>query len=87
MIPHSKLRRDRKTNFFGILDKEVSFDYLLGIFVCVFKRKKWEKNLHVIDNKLIKDKRTFSNFENTCFFIKVFCEAFSNSNAYICANL
>ena len=85
MIPHSKLRRDRKTNFFGILDKEVSFDYLLGIFVCVFKRKKWEKNLHVIDNKLIKDKRTWSNFENTCFFIKVFCEAFSNSNAYICA--
>ena len=84
MIPHSKLKRDRKTNFFGILDKEVSFDYLLGIFVCVFKRKKWEKNLHVIDKKLIKDKRTWSNFENTCFFIKVFCEAFSKSKAYIC---
>ena len=44
MIPHSKLKKDRKTNFFGLIDKEVSFDYLLGIFVCVFRRKKWKKN-------------------------------------------
>ena len=85
MIPHSKLKKDRKTNFFGLIDKEVSFDYLLGIFVCVFRRKKWEKNLHVIDRKKIKDKRTWSNFENTVFFIKVFTEAFSRSKAYICA--
>ena len=85
MIPHSKLKKDKKTNFFGIIEKEVSFDYLLGIFVCVFRRDMWEKNLHVIDKKKIKDKRTWSNFENTCFFIKVFCEAFSNSKAFICS--
>ena len=85
MTAHSKLKKDRKTNFFAIIDKEVSFDYLLGIFVCVFRRSKWVQNLHVIDKKKIKDKRTWSNFENTVFFIKVFTEAFSKSKAYICA--
>ena len=45
----------------------------------------WKENLHVIDKKLIKDPRLWSCFENTCFFIKVFCEAFSNSKAYFCA--
>ena len=58
---------------------------MLGVFVCVFRRKKWEKNLHVIDKNLIKDIKSWSNFENTCFFIKVFCEAFSNSRAFFCA--
>ena len=85
MEPHSKIKRDIKTNFFGIIDKKISFDYLLGIFVCVFRRDLWEKNLDIIDNKKIKDKKTWSNFENTCFFIKVFCEAFSKSKAYICS--
>ena len=85
MEPHSKIKRDIKTNFFGLIDKKISFDYLLGIFVCVFRRDLWEKNLDIIDNKKIKDKKTWSNFENTCFFIKVFCEAFSKSKAYICS--
>ena len=33
----------------------------------------------------MKDKRVWSNFDNTAFFIKVFCEAFSNSKAYLCS--
>ena len=33
----------------------------------------------------MKDVKPWSNFENTCFFIKIFCEAFSNSKAYLCA--
>ena len=40
---------------------------------------------YVIDKKLIKDKKPWSNFENTCFFIKIFCAAFKNSKAYFCA--
>ena len=68
MKPHSPLNKDRKLMFFDLIDKEISFDFLLGIYVCVFRKKKWDKNLHVIDKKLIKDKRTWANFENTCFF-------------------
>ena len=35
--------------------------------------------------KKIKEKGVFSNFDNTAFFIKVFCEAFGNSKAYFCS--
>ena len=49
----------------------------------MFDRRSWNKNLHVVNYKLIKDIKTWSNFENTCFFIKVFCSAFSNSKAYL----
>ena len=85
MCKHSEVKKDKKLNFFDLIDHKISFDFMLGIFVCVFRKKKWQENLHVIDRKLIKDTRTWSNFENTCFFIKIFCAAFSNSKAFLCA--
>jgi glycosyltransferase involved in cell wall biosynthesis len=85
MKSHSPLKKSKKLKFFDLIDKRISFDFMLGVFVCVFRRKKWEKNLHVIDKKLVKDPRSWSNFDNTCFFIKVFCEAFRNSKAFFCA--
>ena len=85
MVKHSLYKKDKKLNFFDLIDKELSFDFLLGIFVCVFNRDKWNKNLNVIDKRLIKDPRVWSNFENTCFFIKIFCAAFSKSKAYFCS--
>ena len=42
----------------------------------------WEKNIGVVNQELIQDKRAWSNFENTCFHIKIFCEAFVNSKSY-----
>lgn len=85
MQTHSPQKKNRRLNFFDLIDPKISFDFLLGVFVCVFRAKKWRENLHVIDKKLIKDRRTWSNFENTCFFIKVFCAAFAKSQAYLCA--
>ncbi|MDB9760436.1 glycosyltransferase family 2 protein [Pelagibacteraceae bacterium] len=85
MIAHSKAKTSKKLNFFDLIDNKISFDHMLGIFVCCFRRSMWNKNLNVIDKKLIKDPRTWSNFENTCFFIKVFCSAFKESKAYFCA--
>ncbi|OUV61475.1 MAG: hypothetical protein CBC88_00395 [Candidatus Pelagibacter sp. TMED128] len=81
----SRLKNDEKLKFFDLIKHRIAFDYLLGIYVCVFKRKGWSENLHVIDYEKIKDKNSWSNFENTCFHIKIFCEAFNNSNAYFCA--
>lgn len=78
----SNKKNDEKCNFFDLITHRVAFDYLLGVFVCVFKRDGWNKNLEVIDNNLIKDKGSWSNFENTCFHIKIFCEAFKNSKVY-----
>jgi glycosyltransferase involved in cell wall biosynthesis len=85
MQRHSLVKNDIRLNFFDLIDHKLSFDFLLGIFVCVFRKKKWDQNLNVIDKKLIKDPNSWSNFENTCFFIKVFCSAYNKSKAYFCA--
>ena len=58
--------------FFDLIKHRIAFDYLLGVFVCVFKKDGWKDNLHIIDQDMIKDKRSWSNFENTCFHIKSF---------------
>ena len=68
-----------------MVNHKICFDFLIGFYVNAFRRDLWNKNLHVIDNKQIKKPGTWSTFENTCFFIKVFCSAFKNSKSYICA--
>ncbi len=78
----SSLNEDKKLMFFDLIKHKIAFDYLLGVFVCVFRREGWKNNLHVIDYEKIKDKESWSNFENTCFHIKIFCEAFKNSTSY-----
>jgi len=78
----SSLKADQKLMFFDLIKHKIAFDYLLAVFVCVFKREGWKNNLHIIDYELIKDKNSWSNFENTCFHIKIFCEAFKNSKSY-----
>ena len=85
MNTHSPLKKNRVLKFFELIDHRICFDFLLGLYVNVFRRKLWNENLHVINKKLMKDPRTWSNFDNTCFFIKVFCEAFGNSKAFFCA--
>ena len=81
----SKLKMDQKLMFFDLIKHKIAFDYLLGVFVCVFKRDGWEKNLNIINYEKIKDKNAWSNFENTCFHIKIFCEAFKDSKSYFCS--
>jgi len=85
MATLSPLKKDEKLMFFDLIKHRIAFDYLLGVFVCVFRRKGWTNNLHIIDYEMIKDKNAWSNFENTCFHIKIFCEAFKNSKSYFCA--
>ena len=81
----SNNNNSKKCMFFDLIKHEIAFDYLLGVFVCVFRRDGWIKNVNIIDHNLIKDKRSWSNFENTCFHIKIFCEAFKNSKSYFLA--
>ena len=81
----STYKYDKKLMFFDLIKHKIAFDYLLGVFVCVFRRNGWKNNLHVIDYEKIRDKNSWSNFENTCFHIKIFCEAFKNSPSYFSA--
>ena len=85
MKTHSPVKRNRRTSFFKLIDHRICFDYLLGFYVNAFRRDLWNKNLNVINKKLMKAPGTWSTFDNTCFFIKIFCSAFKNSQAFVCA--
>jgi len=82
MNKFSKKEESKKVNFLDLIHPEISYDFLLGIFLSVFNRQKWKDNLKIIDQKLIKDTRTYSTFENTCPHVKIFASAFSNSKAF-----
>lgn len=82
MIPFSKWAVDGEMNFFDLINPKISFDFLGGIFLSVFRRKNWELNAHLLDQNAIRDNRTFSYFDNTFPHIKIFAKAFSSSTAY-----
>ena len=49
------LNEDRKGIFWDVIDPKVSWDFLIGIFLSVFKREQWLKYLNVLDTKQIED--------------------------------
>ena len=67
MKSHSPIKKNRKINFFELIDHRVCFDYLLGFYVNAFRRDLWNKNLKVINKKLMRAPGTWSTFDNTCF--------------------
>ena len=72
-------------DFWDLINPKVSYDFLLGIFLTIFRREMFMKNMNVINQDLIKDKRLWSNFDNTAPHTKIFANAFSKSKAYFYA--
>lgn len=71
--------------FLELIDPAVSFDFLGGIFLSVFRRQMWLSNVDVLDNNALSDSRVYSHFDNTFPHVKIFANAFSNSRAYFSA--
>lgn len=82
MIPFSKYGIAREMNFLDLINPEISFDFLGGIFLSVFRRSNWNLNTDVLNENAVRDERTFSHFDNTFPHIKIFAKAFSTSRAY-----
>jgi glycosyltransferase involved in cell wall biosynthesis len=80
--PFSSIKDSFETNFFNLVDPNVTYDYLMAIYFSIFRKKKWDKNVNILNKKLIKDKNWISNFHNTFFNQIVFVEAFKNSRVY-----
>jgi glycosyltransferase involved in cell wall biosynthesis len=72
----------KELDFFNLVNPKYSFDFMLGMFLCIFRRSKWVKNLNVIDSNLISDLNTYSSFDNTCPHIKIWAKSFNTSKAY-----
>tara|TARA_Y100000590_G_C15664210_1_gene993854 strand:- start:730 stop:1749 length:1020 start_codon:yes stop_codon:yes gene_type:complete len=81
----SKVKSNKIVSFWNLIDPEVSWEFLIGIFLTVFKTSKWIESSKKVDVKKLEEKRIWSNFENTCFHPIVNAYAFKNSKAFICA--
>lgn len=68
--------------FLDLINPKISFDFLGGMFLSVFKRSKWQENINVLNPIALSDLRTFSHFDNTFPHIKIFAKAFANSKAF-----
>ncbi len=82
MQSFSPRRVDGKLNFLDLINPRISFDYLGGIFLSVFRKELWMENVDVLDQEIIADENQFSHFDNTFPHIKIFANAFAKSSAY-----
>lgn len=85
MEPFSPRRVSGELPFLRLVDPKISFDFLGGIFLSVFRRKMWQSNVEVLNREALSDTRVFSHFDNTFPHIKVFAHAFAGSTAYFSA--
>ena len=86
MDKFSLYEKSQELNFFELINPKVSFDFLGGMFLSIFKRRMWLDNVSILNNEAIKDARVFSHFDNTFPHVKIFSVAFSNSKAYFQAD-
>lgn len=86
MVPFSSWRKDGPLKFIDLVNPKISFDFLGGMFLSVFKREGWLKNVHRLNVEAIDDLREFSHYDNTFPHVKIFANAFANSNAYFHSN-
>lgn len=85
MEPFSPAKISRELPFLELIDPDISFDFLGGMFLAVFRRDKWDAHVDVVNADALADSRTFSRFDNTFVHVKVFASAFSASRAYFSA--
>jgi len=78
----SNYKKSEKLNFFELVDPLKSYEFMLSMFLCIFKRKYWVDNINVIDKRNIVDANLYSNVDNTFPHIKIWARAFNNKKSY-----
>ena len=81
MIKLSQKKEQMECTFWDLIDYKVSFDFLMGNFANIFRRKNWNQNINCLDEKLLQDHRVGANLDSTCGYIKIYANAFKNSKA------
>jgi len=82
----SQLKKNQSVKFWDIIDPKVSWEFLIGIFLCIFNREKWLSGLDCVKKKDIEDIRVWSNFDNTCLNAKVISNVFKNKKSFLCSD-
>lgn len=74
---------NQKTEFLKLIDHNISWDFLGGMFMSIFHAESWRSGLANIDQEQLLKPGTFSSLENTFVHLKVFPCAFRESKAFI----
>jgi len=82
MMPFSEWPKSEEMAFMDLIDPKISFDFLGGFFLAVFRRRNWLQHVNQLDENAISDLREFSHFDNTFPHVKIFAKAFALSYAY-----
>ncbi|MCF6768108.1 glycosyltransferase [Thiotrichales bacterium 19S11-10] len=80
--PFSNFSRDGKLAFSKLIDPKVSFDFLGGIFLSIFRREIWASGARTLNQRALSDKNMFSSFDNTFPHVKIFANTLMKSQAY-----
>ena len=78
----SKSTQNFQGKFFELVDQNISFDFMLGMFLSIFKREKWFDSKSVLNDIKLSDTNLYSSFDNTCPHIMIFANAFHNSQIW-----
>lgn len=81
----SKINNSKIVPFFKLINPKLSHDLLGGIYLSVFKRNKWNKEVGQLSTCEPYEERQFTNLWSTFPHLIVFATAFSNSKSYISA--
>lgn len=73
---------DGEMPFLDLINPDISFDFLGGIFLSVFRKRNWDLYTQVLDENAINDSQVCSHFDNTFPQIKIYANAFHASTAY-----
>lgn len=82
MKKFAKKNNSLELNFIDLINPKISFDFLGGMYLAVFKKNKWDSNIKYLNKSAIEDHLIFSHYDNTFPHVKIFAKAFKNSRAY-----
>jgi glycosyltransferase involved in cell wall biosynthesis len=85
MTPFSSWPHSGEMKFMELVNPKISFDFLGGMFLSVFRRRHWLQHVDALDPAAVCDPRTFSHFDNTFPHVKIFARAFADSQAFFSA--
>ena len=78
----SNFNFDGEVRFLDLISPEVSFDFLGGMFLSIFRKENWDLYTNVLNEKAINSNLLFSHLDNTFPHSKIFSIAFSQTKAY-----
>ena len=81
----SKVEKNKNVHFWDVIDPDVSWEFLIGIFLSIFNREMWLSGLKYVNQKNIEDTTVWSNFDNTCLNAKIISTVFKNKECFICS--